>query len=92
MYNEKNDFTVYIALLIKVCSFTSNVTDKRKNSLSSVASTAPLGKVGSNCEIRYFCWTFNFMFFTDRAIHTVKIPMKYFFHLSNIACNLKSTN
>jgi len=55
------------------------VTDKRKNSLSSVATTAPLEEVGNYCEIRYFRWTFNFMFFTDKAIHTVKIPMKYFF-------------
>jgi len=28
------------------------------------------------CEIIYFRWIFNFVYFMGRAIHEVKIPMK----------------
>jgi len=36
-------------------------------------------------------WTLNFVYFVDRAIHELKIPMKYLFTLV-IAYHLKSMN
>ena len=39
--------------------------------------------------VKSFCigWTFTFMYFVGSAIHKIKIPTKYSFILSNIACS-----
>jgi len=49
------------------------------------------------CEIINIRWTFNFVYFVDRAIYEFKIPMKYVFtldilHITRNTQNQVSTN